>query len=494
MFDYSTIDLPGMLQRAYDQMSPSQRAGVGHARTYKRHIFRATMGLGKTFEMLTCVLCFKPQVCLIVVSGKNAINTWRQELKNWFPELGDDSLFNHIRGQPAERKAKWCRSDCIFYIVTAGSFIRDIDWLLRAGFKPSCVVVDEPHKMGLRNRKSAGFKAIKAITAPKYNIALKFIGMTSGTLTAKGGSQLWTYLHIMDPKLFAGYWPFINKFYHVVQGPFAREIGGPRHPEAFARVMAPYIYTVPDEVAEKELPPLRRIPLLTSLGPKLSKLYNSMSEELYMELDGEVLSVSGVLASMTKLRQLVACPAIIDPSLGAGRTIEACCEKILETDDDVPRRLHNVIFTPFVGAIDHYRNYCHSTFGIPLSKIHVLKGGDEPEHVQNVETMFRNDPQSMVICSIAFSQSFNLETAFNMYFPQFSWDQDENSQAEGRGRRRTSDKGRTINAYYVSIPGSITEDMIDVLNGKVSLNNLTYKGVQMLRDRLKQKLEESDDD
>lgn len=494
MFDYSSVDMKAILQRSYDVMSPKQRAAVVHAKGKGRSVSDVWMGLGKTFIGLTAGMCYQPKVWLILCS-KNALNGWRQEIKKWYPEFGSDDLYCIVRGQKAQREAMWnaaARREGLFYATTFGSFIRDIDYLVANKIKFEVITIDEPQKGGLRNRKTAGFKAVKAISTHRYYEGVKLIWMGTGTLTSKGVPQLFGYLHILAPKIFSSHWKFINMFMNVVQGPFGTEAVSPKNTELLAKLTAPYIYKVSKKEAEDELPPLRRVRLHTELTPKLAAIYHTMASELFMAwegLDGEskFLSVANPIGATVKLRQLICCPAILDPALGPGPAIEVVADKIME-NDELPNWRHNVIFTPFVPSIEVFKRYLAETLGMPPAKIMTLQGGAEPEYLQHVEETFRNDPDTMVISSLKFAQSFNLETGLNAYFPHFEWDQDDNTQAEARIRRKTSDQSRTIMSYYVTIEQTITEIMFEILNRKTHHEKITYQDFERIRQMLTQKI------
>lgn len=480
-FDYSKVNMREILDRCYEAMDPIQRSAVSHSKTFKHTIFDIWLGVGKTFTALTAGLLFKPQRMLIICSRKNALTVWRSEVEKWFPEFADSTYWNRIKGTADQRHKAW-KKDALFYITTGGSFLADHEWLMQNKIKFQVIVIDEPHRMGLRNRKSAGFKAVKAYTDPKYQ-PLSFIGMTTGTLTSKGNPQMWSYLHILDRQKFSSYWQFVDRYNIIVNGVFGREIIRPKNGEGLAQLTAPYIFRFSKEEASKILPPLRRIRLYTELEDNVLDAYKSMAKDLYIELENELLTTATVMSSYIKLRQLVCCPAIIDPSFGVGSAIEAVADKILENDED-PRYLHNIIFTPFLPSIPLFKDYLSEVLSVKPNKILTLQGGIEPEELKAVEDQFRKDPETMIISSLMFGESWNAETARAVYFPHFDWDQDNNEQAEGRARRKTSDISWTILAYYVCVKYSVTEDMMDLLNIKTQNTKLTYQDFARVRNRL----------
>lgn len=491
-FDWSALPLRNILQRSHDAMSKKQREAVGHAKP-GHAIDDIWMGLGKTFIGLTVGVIHKPQ-CWLIIGSKSSMNVWRQELKKWYPELASDDLYTIVRGQKPQRDRLWLqakRRDGLFYATTFGSLIRDIGFLTANNITFNVITIDEPQKGGLRNRKTAGYRAVKTLEATS-----DCIWMGSGSLTTKGVPQLWSYLNIVNRKKFSSYWQFMKTFMFSVKGPFGTEFIRPINQELLAQVTAPYIFRVDEMEAQKELPPLRRAKLPAELTPKLAELYYTMSQELFMAFEGidnesKFLAVANPLASFTKLRQLITCPAIIDPSLGPGVAIEAVVDKIQEYDG--PEGIHNIIFTPYVKSIPIFKDYLSRELNIKPEKIITLQGGAEPEEIQAAEVKFRTEPDTLGLISLKYAESFNFETGMNAYFPHFDWDQTANEQAEARLRRRTSDTSRTIMSYYVDIVGTITDIMFDVLNGKVRTQRWTYQEFDRVRQSLTNKITGAED-
>lgn len=490
-FDYSKVDMRAILQRAYDSMDELQRPGVGKGRASGRIIFDVWMGVGKTYMGLTTGLCFRPQTWLIICS-KNALGTWNDERSKWFPEFGASELYQIARGTQYERQEVYLRSQRsdgpLWVATTAAAFIRDIDWLIQNKIFFQVITVDEPQKVGLRNYKSVGYKAVKAIAEKKYYTDVRCVQFTTGSLTSKGPKQMWPYLHILAPKEFSSYWKFVSTYHVVVTGPFGKVIGGPQNTEGLAVTTSPYLYKVDEKMANQSLPPLRRQRLIIDMPNKLVDVYNTIAEELYHELEsGEIDILKNKLGAMTRLRKLVTCPAIVDGK-DIGPAIEICVDKMRDLDD-MPNWRHNLVFTPFLDSIPLFKDYLADALGMPPAKVLTLRGGIEPEELKSVEEEYRRDPNTIALISLMYAQSFNLETAQNLYFPHFSWDQDDNMQAEARGRRKTSDRNRTIMSYYVDIKGTITEDMFEILNNKTYNNRLTYQDIEKLRAKLKQRLQ-----
>ena len=495
-FDYSKVDLKGMIDRAYEQMDDLQRPGPALARKSKAVIFDVWMGVGKTFMGLTSGLMFAPQTWIIICS-KNAIPTWIYQIKEWFPEMGSDENFVIVRGDKHNREFWYDQSKTangpLFYLTSAGSFIRDIDYLIKNRIKFDVISLDEPQKFGLRNKKSAFYKAVKALADKRY-YPRKLLNIMTGSLTRKGTEHLWTYLNLVDPQVFSSYWRFVHTYNYVVTGPFGKVIGAPRNQEGLAIATSPYIYRVSEEQANASLPPIRRIKLPTEMEQPLADAYSTMAEEAWMMMPEteELFSAGTVIAQTLKLRQLLVCPEAFDKSLGVSPLLDVCIDKMEEYNEFSNWR-HNLVFTPFININDtdvlgNYRTHLSNRLDMSPERILVLKGGISAEELHDVEERFRKDPDTLILCSLLYAQSFNLESALNIYFPHFSWSEDDNKQAEARGRRKTSDRSRTIGSYYAHIPHSITEDVFNVVALTSRNNTMTYSQFQAMRERLKKGL------
>lgn len=498
-FDYSTVDMNAILRRCHDQMTPLQRPGVAKARDARGGIiFDVWMGVGKTFMSLVSGLIHRPQVTLIIAS-KNAVTAWKNNIKEWLPEFSAPEKFCNVKGQQNERYFAWKQAlkpdGPLFFMVSAASFIRDLDYIMKWGIKFDVIWCDEPQKWGLRNEKSGAWKALKAINDKKY-YPVKLLCILTGTLTSKGVLQLWQYLYHLNRDQFSSKWKFLGMYADWINGPFGREFLGPKNQERLALETGPYIYRVSEKDAMSELPPLtrRKLPFVIDKATRVQ--YNTMAHESYMEAVDEMGSeglfiAKNHLARTMKLRQLITCPTILLPELGVGKAIEAICDKIME-NEELPYFRHTVIFTPFVPSINLFKPFVAEMLGMPLGSILTMQGGMSPDEVNNTELLFRKNKETLVICSTMYAQSFNLETSFNCYHAHFSWDQDDNKQAEARVRRQTSDKARPVMSYYATCMGSVSEDMFYVINRKESGNKATYKDFQRIYDNMQRGIQDDD--
>lgn len=486
MIDYSKVDLEAILARVYSQMTELQRPGVGRARANRRVMFDVWMGVGKTLMALASGFCFKPQRWL-VVGTKNSFLAWQADFEKYFPELYSEDLITIVKGAPHEREWEYTHSDSLFYFTTAGALLRDIKWMAERKIRFDVISCDEIDRLGLRNRKSEFFKTIKTlIGAVEKHHDLKLVNFMTGTWSSKGPQQKWAALHLLAPKQFRGFWPFVSRYHHIHTNGWGREIGLPKNTQELALITMPYVYTVTEEEAAAHLPPLKRIPLYTQFTNKhMEEMYWSLANDLWMELNsGELLSVGNQIAATVRLRQFINCPQTIDSSLGVGPMIEAVTDKILDSEGTRNWK-HNIIFTPFIAAIEPFCQYVGDVLKIPDSKIIRMQGGITLDELKAREHLFRNDPDTTIISSLRYSQSWNAETAQNVYFTGFEWDPDLNKQAEARSRRTSGDKSHTVMSYYCMIKYTITRDMMDIVNVKSNITHITQSDIMKVKANLR---------
>jgi hypothetical protein len=461
------VNLEKFLDALYEKASPFQKECIEHLIINNRCIIDSLMGTGKTMMALAATMSQRPERILVLCS-KNAFYTWQKETKKWFSDYSGDKYFTYVRGQKHQREKAW-RKESLFYVCTYQSFWRDVGFA--KNLNPDVMILDEFHKGGLRNKKTQVTKAVRLI-----NQLDKSMYPMSGSTNRVGPQNMWNLINILAPKKFPSYWGFLNHFCRVIDGAFGKEIIGVRNTEEFAIVTRPYFYKIPDNVTASQLPPLLRSIVDVDWSPAQARHYKELAEDMYTYLtSGEMIVTSSVLTRLSKLRQLLVCPKIVGiDDYGAG--IEAVKEYVEAREDH-----HCVIFTPFRDAVTHFKKYVYDNI---TKDVFSLWGGDEPEVVKEQSETFKKK-RGVMVATIQFAQSYELETCDNCHLIGFLRDQNENAQAEGRLRRMSSDISKTINAYYYRYPNTIDDDAIlDLDNNTRNINDL-YQDIDRLKSLLR---------
>ena len=423
-----------------------------------RAILYADPGLGKTrISIETYVALCNGEKVIVTCTKRNALNTWRREFLKWTDIDPEDIII--VRGTSAQRRKQWAKPAQVYITVAKGASTSSDSEMIDA-HQFSLWIYDECQ--GMRSRKTQMFEHYA-----KYARRVPYVIFQSGTLISRGPENLWTYLHCLNHKTFSSYWKWVNTFCTVIDGPWGKEIIGPRNLEALHKVLASRMVRISadDPEVSKARPPLLRTAVEIDMTDEQASIMEQLVNELWlMTPGGELIATPSRMAMIMKLRQALVCPKILDPSYGYGSAIE----DVLEQLDDDP---HIVIFTPFKKAFPFIiEAMVNAGFPEPFQ----LMGGIDPDELRDVEEGFATDPARALICTIPFAESFELPSARQAFFVGYEWDQLLNEQAEMRLLRLITPHPVTSN-YYV-YRGSVDDDIRDVLNRKARLVKQTMKG------------------
>ena len=410
---------------------------------------------------------------VLIVGTNSSMYTWMRLVPEW---VGATVI--HLTGDQTNRTAilrkvkdAYFLGETLFVCCNYSILRREVSALKALPFQ--MLIVDEAHKA--RNRKTASWAALKELRSKtKYFVA------ASATLASRGPQDLWGILHLLDAKKFGSYWQFINTYCHVFAGRFGREILGVKNPAELRRLLHGNYYTTRTyQEVMPQLPPVTRevIELSPDTDPVQWSVYKQLDKEMiaYIReavLEGEegekfrTLMVPNVLSKITRLRQLLVCPQLLGvDTLGVGLSY------LKEMVEDDP---HTVIFTPFAEALPLIEQVLKEVDGVTC--IRILRGGMKPEEVKKAIDEFKAQ-EGIMLCSIAFAESFSLDTVHTAYFLGYSWDPNENEQAEGRLRRLDSKDFQGVVVKYIVHAGTIDDRIRDVLNGKAMNVNLFMRNI-----------------
>jgi len=427
-----------------------QAEGCDFLVQHPRVILADEMGLGKTLEVLAAIKKLKlTQKHILVVCSGSSQYVWKKEVAKWLPELP----FTMVVGNPSKRHSIWKNLPLGMVVCTYGVLRQDIDVMQKFW---SLVIADEAHN--LHNRKTKNFKSFKRLRST-------YLFLVTGSPVKRGPESLWTFLHLIDRKVFSSYWRYVNAFCMIIDGPFGKENLGPKNITALKEVVLKnrLIRRMKVNVAP-ELPPKIRQLLPVEPTPLQVRIHKQLAEKMVADLpSGDLLVTPSILAKLVRLRQLFVTPKLITPELEDGAGLNGIVEHMKEISDQP----HVVIFTPFAKAIPFIANRLEKE---KLGTAVILKGGMKPNDVgETLEAFIRL--KCIAICTIKFAQSFDLDTAHTGYFLGYEWEPLENYQAEDRLHRITT-VAPSVNIYYIQHVNPFPEDfwideqVLEVLNGK----------------------------
>lgn len=392
--------------------------------------------LGKTVVSSRVLTETKPKTTLIVCPS-NALFVWKDHLEEIFQEESPDTpIYVHIvRGDASDRRDIWINvvhdwkvEGCHFYIVVWNSFIRDAEYMTDNQAYFSAVIADEYHKF-LKKRSNVGFEKIKP-----FVVGANRFHPLSGTPAGKGQpQQFWPVLHLMDNNpLFRSYWKFVDA--HAFQGTDMmghKKILGVKDGPSFLAMLNQNGRVRLRKDCAPFMPEIRRSLLRTEMTDRQRQMYAALDLDSYFwakddEAQQKLVVGATSMEKMLRMRQLLVCPEMLDRGAGVGGAFESLTTTLLETDDDMGK--HTVIFTPFVPALEVFKEYLNKE---GFSNVWILQGGLEPSELKYRIEAFKAS-RGIILCSTKYAQAFNLAGPQACYHVGYEWDPDDNKQAEDR--------------------------------------------------------------
>ena len=399
----------------------------------KRTAIIAPPGAGKTRPVIEGVgdLGGFSQAVLIVCSG-SAISTWKRQIPLWghCPDYADE--IHIVRGNKEDRIELWKQAkDTNYgtYITNASVFLRDYGHIQKHAW--NAVLADEYHKF-MRRHKGETFKKFRSMTRH-----IPILVLATGSLARRNASSMFTAFTLVAPQIWRSYWKYVKAFCYIDDSGYGQRVYGVKNAESLRKVMDEYFAYIPPEVVADEMPEGRRVGIDVEMDSEQTRIYDELDQEMISIVGSGVIVAQTIFSKITRIRQLLCCPRILDESLGLG----AAYAMTVESLEDQP---HVIIFVPFRPACDH--------FAEDLSKrgyknVFILRGGTDDVEQQEIINKFR-ETKGILLCTIQYAESFDCESCDTSHFIGYDLTVDQNEQAEGRTRRNISKHEFVTWNYY----------------------------------------------
>lgn len=468
--DQLRIDKLGLQQPYLDLNEPVtlrnfQLLGSNFGQRVKKWILALDPGMGKTITAITAHAfeSLKPlkrkdlrNRRFLVICPTNAVGTWVRHFRQFLGiHLNSISI---ISGQPHKRKVAWNRLDAQVFIVTSNSVaidakptksttihIKTSNEIIPRHFqgKTTSWFIDEWHRF-LRNRTSNTFKVIKHMTSDVEELCL-----ITGSPATKGPHNLWCALHLCNPTHFSSYWKFVSTYCELEDTPFGKTIVGVKNLPMLKTELLTYIFRRSSEVAD--MPPINRWMETINLNSFEMNLYNEFTSDAFHILpSGKFIFTQSGVTKAVKLRQLLTTPKLLHKDYPIGSSLEHVLDKVNSEEIN-----HFGIYTYFRDACDIFKKYVEENTDY---EAFILYGGMDYTDINNAIESWSKSKKGVIICSIAFAQSFELLKGNNFYFIGPSYNGEENKQAERRGNRLISTD--VCNACYIVHNDTYEEDIM----------------------------------
>lgn len=290
-------------------------------------------GLGKTvtaIEAVKAVCSAHAQVLLLC--PPSVIDQWYDALEDQWPGV-QISLTDYVPYVLNEIEGWVIMSYYELYKPYMRNVVNDVLW--------DCIVTDEAHRF--RNRKAKLFKYVERI--PKA----RAIALTA-TPMEHGQHELWSTLHFLRPDIFPVYWGFLKKHFAIEEGLYTKwDVQGPKDPQAFGEMVAPYVMQHHKVDVMPELPKRIDIPIRVSMLQAQKELYDTVKAHPDIELDiqDQRLLLKNALSVLMKLQQISSDPQLLGLSAPSAKL-----QWLSEFRDDHPND-RIVMFTRFRRLADY---------------------------------------------------------------------------------------------------------------------------------------------
>jgi Zierdtviridae DNA helicase len=296
------------------------------------------------------------------------------------------------------------------------------------------IILDECHHSlaSTKNKQSADISQIRmgAVRLPLVSGGLKLA--MSGTPFRANLNKAWGVLNWLRPDAFPSFWRFAETYFDVSHDGYGQVVSKePKDQQVFTDALRPYYLARSLAEVAPDLKPIEHVDVTLPMDEKQEKAYRQMARMATARLDDGTLSATGVLAELTRLRQLANAYGRFSAS---GSYVPALpsnkwdwIEQFLEERADVPGKV--VIATQFTQLanlfIDELRAKGHAVV--------VITGESSDAQREHAQIEFATGRTRIAVINMyAGGEAIDLSAADEMVMLDDPWTDDINQQVENR--------------------------------------------------------------
>lgn len=416
------------------ELYPYQRVGVEFlAASGGRAIIADAPGLGKTAQALAYIKHQKYERTLVVCPASVKF-AWESEAKKW-------TSFSCVTIE-SKTRLKDIDPDVNIWIVNYDLLRKFAPELSKTRF--DCLVGDEAHMV-----KSPSAQRTKAFVQIARHIPS--VVMLTGTPLLSRPVELFTLLHIIDPKTWHNYYEYVRTYCNAHQTRFGLDVSGAsRIEELYGRINRYFLRRRKEEVLT-DLPDKTRIAYPVEMSKETWKKYDEAEKNLGAYLkkySGKQPAAIAKTLQAQKLAQLN-----ILRQLCANGKLDTAMELI---DSMVESGEKVLVFSSFVEPLDKLKK----RYG---DKAVMLTGQTKIEERGGVVNTFQtNDKVQVFLGGIkSAGVGITLTAASNVVFLDYSWNPADHQQAEDRAHR--IGQKSSVNVYQLYAKDTIDEKLQKIL-------------------------------
>lgn len=443
------------LTRINKDLRPYQRVDVAFLAELPHAAIFNEQRTGKTPTTLK-ILEEEGHKKVIIVCPASLVLNWKKEIETW--TSFDVYAVSGTKTKRSKIYQEWSlQKGCL--VLSKDTAKADFDLINSKG---AALIVDEAHF--LRNYQTKQSKAIFQLgKQAKKRLAL------TGTPSVNSGADIYGILHFLYPNRFSSYWNFVDRYFKTWESPWGtREVQGYKRKEELQEILD--LISVQRKRSEvmKWLPAKQYQTIELEMNTKQAKAYKEMLH--FFSVEGTDVDASGILAQLTRLRQICLAPELLD--------IEAPSEKekfIMEWLEDNPNE-QVIIFSNF----SSYLKKLHHK--LPQDTCLII--GETPKEArQSIVNHFQEGKVNVILANIqAAGVGLTLDAASTVIFLDRAYTPAENAQAEDRIVPTTQNSNQNCTIIDVVCKDSIDQHINDILKSKKSVIEVVnnYKNIQDL--------------
>ncbi len=383
------------------------------------------MGVGKTPEALA--VCEQLGYRRVLIVCPNSLRwEWCRQIKEWTGEDAGVSL-----RAARKRLDNFFLQPTKYYIINYESVRITRYREILVGLPWDCIILDEGHK--LKNYRSLQTRGVVELCLAHAKSKLLIL---TGSPIINNPVDLFTLLCMVKPDQYKPAFRrgFIDNYCYYNHTKYGIHIYGTKNLDSLSRETSSFtIRRTKKEVLPYLPEKYYRRPELT-LDPEQRKVYDQMEDELFVMLDsGEPLHAPGVLAQLTRLRQLNLEPKILGVDAPSSKTefLDDLIDSFIDSDTESGNGQKLVIYSCFAKYIYY--------LSLKYSKIsHIRLTGEESaeKRAQSI-ARFQSDPSIRLAMGTvqAAGEGITLTAASNIVLMDRWWSPAVNMQAIDRLHR-----------------------------------------------------------
>jgi SNF2 family DNA or RNA helicase len=444
-------------------LRPYQRVDVAFLCKLPHAGIFSEMRTGKTPTTLKLIEAEGHEKVIVICPASLVLN-WKKEIETWtgyevFAVSGTKTKRVKIYQEWGSKKG--------FLVLSKDTAKADYDLLIN--YDGYALIVDEAHF--LRNYQTNQSKAV-------FNLgkhATKRLALT-GTPSTNKGADIYGILHFLYPLRFSSYWQFVDRYFKTWDTPWGvKEIKGYKRKEELQEILD--LISVQRKRSEvmKWLPPKQYQTIALEMPPKQRKAHDEMLHLFTVEEAG--VDASGVLAQLTRLRQICLAPELLDIKAPSAKE-----EFILEWLENNPDE-QVIIFSNFSSYLKELHKKITGANLLKHAQTHLIIGETSKHLRQETVEKFQNGSCKIILANIqAAGTGLTLDAAGTVIFLDRAYTPSDNAQAEDRIVPTTEQANQSCTIIDVVCQNSIDEKINDLLSKKKSIIEVinNYKSIKDL--------------